>query len=281
MRAPVTAAHAARGTLAARARYLVGNNPLAAAGVQAWVSQAVGVGIKPSSLHADAGTRDALTARFTEWTDQADDEGRTDFYGVQADLFKSMVTTGEGLALMISTPAGLRIRVLDPEQLDASHTVALDNGARVISGVEFDRHGQRVAYHIFDHPPGLDAGFQRQRRRVPAEDVIHTFRRDWPGQVRGISWFAPVLLRLADLDSWSDAQLTARCAASLAPRNAKRCTAPVCNRGRLIPESRGECRFPKPPNGNRLLSRCRRCGVHKNRLHVRHRGSTRVLRRKP
>ncbi len=44
-------------------------------------------------------------------------------------------------------------------------------------------------------------------RRVSAEDVIHLFRLETPGQVRGISWFAPVLLRLADLDSWRDAQL--------------------------------------------------------------------------
>jgi lambda family phage portal protein len=43
--------------------------------------------------------------------------------------------------------------------------------------------------------------------RVPAQDIAHLFRPETPGQVRGISWFAPVILRLADLDSWRDAQL--------------------------------------------------------------------------
>jgi lambda family phage portal protein len=43
--------------------------------------------------------------------------------------------------------------------------------------------------------------------RVLADQVIHLFRPEAPGQVRGVSWFAPVMLRLADLDSWRDAQL--------------------------------------------------------------------------
>lgn len=208
MPAPVSASLMARGRLADRARYAAANNPLAASAVLAWQTQAVGVGIKPASLHADTSIRESLNAAFTAWTDEADADGRTDWYGIQASLFRSMVIAGEGLAVLIYTEAGLRIRVLDPEQLDASHTVQLADGARIISGVEFDATGTRIAYHIFDHPPGLEHAFQRQRRRFPSEDVIHVFRQDWAGQVRGVSWLAPALLRLADLDVWRDAQLT-------------------------------------------------------------------------
>jgi lambda family phage portal protein len=137
----------------------------------------------------------------------ADADGRTDFYGLQATLLRSMTVAGEGLAVMLNTEDGLRIRVLDPEQLDASHSVQLEGGARIISGVEFDLAGQRIAYHVFDYPPGLEHAFQRQRRRIPAQDVIHVYRQDWPGMVRGVSWLAPALLRLSDLDGWSDAML--------------------------------------------------------------------------
>jgi lambda family phage portal protein len=217
MPAPVSATLMARGRLADRARYAAGNNPLAAAAITAWTTQAIGAGIKPSSLHADAAVRATLNSAFAAWTDVADADGRTDWYGLQANLFRSMVISGEGLAVLINTPDGLRIRVLDPEQLDASHTVQLADGARIISGVEFDTAGSRVAYHIWDHPPGLEYAFQRQRRRFPAEDIIHVFRQDWPGQVRGVSWLAPALLRLADLDVWRDLQLSRqKVAASLA-----------------------------------------------------------------
>jgi lambda family phage portal protein len=55
----------------------------------------------------------------------------------------------------------------------------------------------------------------QQPVRVPAEDIVHLFRPETPGQVRGISWFAAVILRLADLDSWRDAQLVRQKIAAL------------------------------------------------------------------
>nr|CAD6606431.1 phage portal protein [Rhizobium sp. Khangiran2] len=207
MPAPLAAASVALGPLAVRARFAVANNPLAAAGVSAWVTQAIGAGIVPGSRHPDKANREALNAAHAAWTDVADDEGRTDWYGQQAALFRSMVIVGEGLALMLNTEDGLRIRVLDPEQLDASYSTTLTNGSRIVQGVEFDSSGRRVAYHVFNNPVGLEFTVQRQRQRIPAEDVIHVFRQDWPGQVRGLSWFAPVLVRLSDLDGWRDAQL--------------------------------------------------------------------------
>ncbi|CAN7202323.1 phage portal protein [Rhizobium sp. LjRoot30] len=207
MPAPLISAYTARGPIAARARFAVGNNPMAQGAVQAWAAQAIGAGIKASSQHPDKPVREALNSRFTAWTDEADDEGRTDWFGLQTALFRSMVTAGEGLALMLSTKAGLRIRILDPEQLDASYSATLANGVRIVQGVEFNADGQRVAYHIFSHAIGTETALTRERKRIPAEDVLHLYRQDWPGQVRGLSWFAPVLVRLADLDGWRDAQI--------------------------------------------------------------------------
>lgn len=214
MHAPIASAAAARGTLAARARFVVANNPLGAAAVQAWTAQAIGAGIKPSSLHPEPAIRAALSSLFSAWTDVSDDEGRTDWYGQQTSLLRSMIVSGEGLALMLNTDQGLRIRILDPEQLDASYSAKLETG-RIIQGVEFNNSGQRVAYHIWDSPIGLDLAFQRQRKRIPAEDVIHCFRPDWPGMVRGCSWFSPALVRLSDLDGWRDSQLVRQRTASM------------------------------------------------------------------
>ncbi|MGV8939806.1 MAG: phage portal protein [Allorhizobium sp.] len=206
MPAPLSSASAARGTLAARARFAVANDPLAAAGVTAIVTQTIGSGIVATSRHADKATREALNAAHAAWVDVADDEGRTDWFGLQANLYRSMVIAGEGLAPMLNTDDGLRIRVLDPEQLDASYSATLASG-RIVQGIEFDASGRRVAYHIFDQPIGLDFTMHRTRLRIAAEDVIHVFRQDWPGQVRGLSAFAPALTRLSDLTGWRDAQL--------------------------------------------------------------------------
>jgi lambda family phage portal protein len=43
--------------------------------------------------------------------------------------------------------------------------------------------------------------------RVPAEDVLHFFRVETAGQVRGFSHLAPILLRATEHDGYSDAQL--------------------------------------------------------------------------
>ena len=43
--------------------------------------------------------------------------------------------------------------------------------------------------------------------RVPASDMAHLFQALAPGRLRGITWLAPVLLRLHELDQYEDAAL--------------------------------------------------------------------------
>ena len=81
-----------------------------------------------------------------------------------------------------------------PEAVDA-----LYDRDRIVAGIEFDRYGRRIAYHILRDSSGPSASaFQRR-------DMVHVFRADAPGQVRGVSWFAPVILKLHEYDKASDA----------------------------------------------------------------------------
>lgn len=204
----LSAMHQARGPLARRARYLAANNALAASGVEAWVSALIGTGIKPQSSHVNQPVRQALNLAFENWTDDADADGLTDFYGLQAIMVRRMVVDGEAFALLVNTAGDLRVRLIDAEQVDASLTRDLTGGGRIVQGVEFDAKANRVAYHILPERPGMPfSHLGLTATRVPADQVIHLFRPEAPGQVRGVSWFAPVMLRLADLDSWRDAQL--------------------------------------------------------------------------
>jgi len=207
MAAALSAMHIARAPLARRARYLAANNAIAASGVEAWVSALIGTGIKPQSAHTNEEVRTDLNLDFEEWTDAADADGLTDFYGLQAMLVRRMVIDGEAFALLVTADV-LRIRLIDPDQVDASLNKELASGSRIVQGIEFDAAGQRIAYHILPERPGMPfARLPLTPTRVPADDVIHMFRPEVPGQVRGISWFAPVMLRMTDLDSWRDSQL--------------------------------------------------------------------------
>lgn len=205
---------AARGTLAARARFLAANNPLAASAVEAWVSALVGTGVK-GQAKAPAPLRNTLNLSFENWTDESDADGLSDFYGQQDLIVRRVVIDGEALAVFVQDGDRIRIRILEAEQLDASHTATLSNGNVVVQGVEHDAKGKRVAYHIFDRPAGMELGLARQRSRYPASEVLHVFRRIVPGQVRGVSWFAPVMVRLNDLDGWRDAEMMRQRMASL------------------------------------------------------------------
>lgn len=198
---------AGRRALADRARYLAGNNALAASAVEAWVSALVGSGLKPQSTHPDTGTREALNLSWEAWTDAGDADASTDIYGLQAVMARRLVVDGESFAMLLDTSAGLRVRLLDAEQVDGAMTQDLPGDGRVVQGIEFSADQRRIAYHVRQDRTGMPFGVTTETVRIPAGDIVHLYRPETPGQVRGISWFAPIILRMNDLDQWRDSQL--------------------------------------------------------------------------
>ncbi|RVD47781.1 phage portal protein, partial [Mesorhizobium sp. M7A.F.Ca.ET.027.03.2.1] len=143
-----------------------------------------------------------------------DADGNTNLYGLQALAVGAMFEggdciirrryrfTADGFALPF------QLQVLEAEYLDDYKTGPLPGGNTVIQGVEFDQIGRRVAYWLFDqHPSGLAMLRNFQSRRIDAKDIIHLFRIDRPGQVRGVPWLAPVIVTLNDFAEFKDAQL--------------------------------------------------------------------------
>lgn len=190
-----------------RALYFARNNPHAIAGVNALVAHLVGYGIKPTSRHPDAAVRATLQAAWDRWTGEADADGTTDHYGQQALLAQTMIEAGEAFARLIPTRDGLRVQALPPELVDLADTRELGGGARVVGGIEFDAAGRRVAVHLRQQDPTAVHDTHAASIRVPAADIVHLYRPLAPGQVRGISWLAPVLALLHEHDQFSDAAL--------------------------------------------------------------------------
>ncbi|WP_253075514.1 phage portal protein [Bradyrhizobium sp. 180] len=202
---------AARGPIGRRARALVANNSLAASGVEAWVSNIVGAGIKPQSQHPDPAVRGAIIAAWDRWTDQADADGLADFYGLTAMVVRRMVVDGDVFAAPTLDGAEgnpLRDRLFDAEQVDPLRFQVLNNHTgRVVAGVEFDDRGRRVAYHVYKERPEFNFWGSLATVRIPADHMLQVFKPEAPGQVRGLSWLAPILLSLSDFDQLADAQL--------------------------------------------------------------------------
>lgn len=204
----VSALHAGRVATMRRARSLYLNNALYRSAVEAWVSGLAGSGIRTSSQHPDQATREALASVFEAWTDEADADARTDFYGLQALVVTLMVRDGEAFVVLETTADGrLRLRVHDCEMVDASLTQDLGGGRIIVQGIELAPSGRVDASHFRRVNPGLPFVSDLGTLRVPAGDVLHVFRRDTAGQLRGVPWGAAVMLRLADYDAAMDAHL--------------------------------------------------------------------------
>jgi lambda family phage portal protein len=201
--------HAGAATVAARATHFILNNPRGARIVETLAANLVGTGIKPRSQHPAETTRARLHRNFLAWTDRADVENRGDWYALQAQAARDLVTFGEALFLIgaDAATAAPQLRRLHPEQLDRSLSRPTAAGS-IHQGVEFDAAGRIAAYHLRPAMPGDPlAGLATAPVRVPASDILHVFRPLLPGQVRGLSWFAPVLLAAKELDALLDAML--------------------------------------------------------------------------
>lgn len=197
LHAPAQSTLAARGPAKARAAALYANSAQGNRIVEAWTAALVGKGWQARSQHPDATMRRALNDAFEGFT-----------RSVLVSLARSLVRDGEAFVQMIVTAdGGLRLKLIAAEQVDPSLTRDLGNGGRIIAGVEFDADDLVVAYHVLREVPGTPFAMIGAPVRVPAVDMIHVFDPLFPGQVRGLTWLAPVLLKLRDRDEASDAML--------------------------------------------------------------------------
>lgn len=212
-----------------RSRDLVRNNPYAAAAVREIPAHMVGEGIIPQAQGARPEDTQRLERLVKAWFDTpaCDADGRHDFYGIQNLVARTVVEAGECLVRMRRRnasdrlPVPMQLQVLEPDHLDTMKDGhRLPNGNRIIQGVEFNGIGRRVAYWLFPDHPGDTywTPASIQSRRIPAEEIIHVYRMDRPGQVRGVPWSAPIIIKLRDFSDYEDAQLmrqkTAACFAA-------------------------------------------------------------------
>jgi lambda family phage portal protein len=202
-------------TVRARARYLAANNPWINNATSNWVGALVGPGIVPTAKHSDKSTRAELNLSFQHWAGDADADGRTDFFGIQAGIARGLVIDGESFVQIVANVSGPRLRSLPPELVDESMTRELGNGSVIVQGIEFDANSNRAAYWVLPDRPHNQFASYAPPVRVPAAEILHVMEPIAAGQVRGISWLAPAILAAGELDQLTDALLVGSKVAAL------------------------------------------------------------------
>lgn len=214
--------------LRASARDLARNDPYANRYIQLVAENVIGpdgIQLQAQVRRAD-GTFDTainskIEAAWKDWSlpEHASVDGKLSWVDVQALFIQQVCADGEGLLRMVpafQNPYGLSLQVLDPDQLDPDHNRARGEGQNEIRmSVEIDGWGRPVAYWILrEHPSEYNAR-DRVRERIPASQIVHLFDTHRPGQTRGRTRFASVLVGTHTLHGYEEAALvSARAGAS-------------------------------------------------------------------
>jgi len=211
--------------LRSRSRDLCRNSPWIAGGVQTYVASVVGKGITPRWSIEDQDLKAEIQDLWSEWAKEADADGMCDFLSMQSLVMRAVIESGECVVRLRVRPADwgltvpLQLQLIEGDHLDETFDSLSRTGMRISAGIEYNRVGRRIAYHLWKvHPDeslNWSSGSNVERVRVPAEYVCHVFRPLRPGQQRGVPWMAPVLPRMRHLDQLEDAELERRKSAAM------------------------------------------------------------------
>ena len=206
----------AHASLVSNARYVHDNNATARRGIDIITKysggitpHAVGISGKKSNAH------EAILKDFAD-TVACDPANKMNLYAQQALAVRTLVRDGEVLIEKVvrrdwkdrGLPIPVQTRVLECDYLDKTKVSVSNSGNPIFMGVELDKFGTPIKYHMYDEHPGESRSIKNQKSKPrDADNIIHAFDLERPGQVRGITKLAPVLVRLRDLDEYEDAQL--------------------------------------------------------------------------
>lgn len=211
------------GDLRDRSRELAQNNPWASRMLDVLASHTVGNGIVPVSNTGSKKIDNQVNALWEEFCEQADIRGLLSFYAMQVLAVRSMVQSGDVVIRFIDRElrddeaVPLKLQLLEADFIDhfREGIFGMTRGGDTPPGVKRNRLG--VALGDFDEWRGLwlwprHPGEQTNvleatytSEFISRDDLVHMFKHERPGQVRGVPWFAPILQIARDLDDIRDA----------------------------------------------------------------------------
>ncbi len=200
--------------LRARSRHAVRNNPYGTSAIETHVTNLIGNGIKAKWKDPE------LQKLWDSWVKTCDADGDESFHGLQVLAARGQFEAGEALVRFHtrSNVSGvpLKLQVIEADHLDEAYSEVRTKQHWIRMGVEFNDRGQRTRYHLWrNHPSDHILSKGNTRLAIPADEILHVFRKLRAGQIRGIPELSPVLVRLYEIDEMQDATLVRQKTAAL------------------------------------------------------------------
>lgn len=232
-------------TLRQRSRVLYMSTPVAAAAVNTNRTKGVGSGLvcKPSIDYKILGIseeeavkwQERTEAEFRLWAESKDCDalGVNNFYELEQLALLSWLMSGDVFALFkrydptVLQPYTLRVHLIEADRVCTPHAsiypygeartdgINENNHNKIFDGVEVDKNGRVVAYHICNTYPMQTTLEERKWTRIEAvgktglPNILQIFNAERPEQYRGVPYTAPVTEVMLQERRYTEASLTA------------------------------------------------------------------------
>ena len=231
-------------TIRQRARMLTMAAPIATSAIRTNRTNVIGLGLQPKSrINRDLLGMDQATAEewqrkteddFALWAEKkraCDATGVNDFYSMQQLALTSWLVSGDVFVLLKQydptplMPYSLRLHVIEADRIATPDTDAkapfltsgkAKNGNTIYDGVEIDKNGMIVAYHIRSTYPfeiGADATTWTRVKaygdKTGLPNILQIMDSERPDQYRGVSYLAQVIEPLLQLRRYTESELSA------------------------------------------------------------------------
>lgn len=226
-------------TLRQRARMLYMAAPVATSAIRTSRTNAIGCGLKLKAridrqrLGLDTESADEWERRvegeFSLWAMNkraCDATGINDFYAMQQLAYLSWLLSGDAFVLLKRYPQtqmqpySLRLMILEADRIATPPTTGVGfstpigkaaNGNRIFDGVEVDKNGMIVAYHIAESE-NLMTRYQRVEaygERTGLPNILQIMDSERPEQYRGVSYLAHIIEPVLQMRRYTESELMA------------------------------------------------------------------------
>ncbi|MBN2445647.1 MAG: phage portal protein [Phycisphaerae bacterium] len=209
---------ATRAVLRNRARHERFNNPFMAGQLRTLANDTIGVGPILQLITPNEIVNRAVERRWIEWARAVRLAAKLRLARItracDGEVFIRLRTNPR-----LRCPVKLDLQLVEADQVTTPSLLPQLNRENVVDGIEFDEYDNPLWYYVLRQHPG-DTGLwgtnPMEFTRIPADDIIHYFLTERPGQRRGIPECVSSLNITAERRNFRQSVLTAaRAAASL------------------------------------------------------------------
>lgn len=238
-------------TLVSRSRSLYMTAPIATSAIKTLRTNVVGSGLKLKARidyevlgiteEESEKLEEQIEREFSLWADtkKCDALGLNNFYEMQSLFFMGQMLNGDAFCIRKYEkptpfmPYGLRLQLVEADRICTPNTTGFtvgnnayisyavneSNKNEIFNGIEVDKNGKVVAYHICNqYPNAMQVGafttpewtrIEVYGNQTGLPNILHMFEPERAEQRRGVPILAPVIESLKQITRYTDAELMA------------------------------------------------------------------------